>query len=91
MYANVTRERLRMNLSVNPGNDYKGRLGFKTKCYQYVYYWVFRDNYIQQLLKGKDGIVMKRSLYRLINDLRANYWVLIICNNKRPYYHFQFA
>ena len=24
---------------------------------------------IQQLLKGKDGIVMKRSLYHLINNL----------------------
>ena len=46
-----------MSSSVNPGNDYKGRLGCKTKCYQHVYCWVFSDNYIQQLLKGKDGIV----------------------------------
>ena len=27
---------------------------------------------IQQLLKGKDSIVMKRSQYRLINNLQAN-------------------
>ena len=79
---------MRVSSSVNPGNDHKGRLGCKTKCYRHVYCWVFRDNYIQQLLKGKDGIVMKRSLYRLINNLRANYWALIICNNKHPYYHF---
>ena len=44
----------------------------------------------QQLLKGKDGIVMKRSLYHLINNLQANYHVLIIHNNKRPYYYFSF-
>ena len=43
---------------------------------------------IQQLLKGKDGIVMKRSLYGLINNVWANYWALIIRNNKCPYYHF---
>ena len=43
---------------------------------------------IQQLLKGKDGIVMKSSLYRLINNLQADYWALIIGNNKCPYYHF---
>ena len=29
-------------------------------------------------------IVMKRSLYRLINNLRASYWALIIRNNKCP-------
>ena len=88
VYANLTRERLRVSLSVNLGNDYKDRLGFKMKCYQHIYWWVFRDNYILQLLKGKDGIVMKRSLYRLMNNLGANYWWLIICNNKCPYYHF---
>ena len=71
-----------MSSSVNPGNDYKGRLRCKMKCYRHVYCWVFCDYYIQQLLKGKDNIVMKRSLYRLINNLRANYWALIICNNK---------
>ena len=70
---------MRVSSSVNPGSDYKGGLGCKTKCYRHVYCWVFWDNYIQQLLKGKDGIVMKRSLYRVINNLRANYWALIIC------------
>ena len=88
MYANLTCERLRANSSVNPGNDYKGKLGCKTKCYWYVYCWLFHDNYIQQLLKGKDGKDMKRSLYRRINDLQPDYWAVIICNNKRPYYHF---
>ena len=34
-----------MSLSVNPGNDYKGRLGCKTKCFRHVYCWVFFDNY----------------------------------------------
>ena len=43
---------------------------------------------IQQLLKEKDGIVMKRSLYCLIKNLQANYWTLVIHKNKHPYYHF---
>ena len=34
-----------MSLSVNPGNDYKGRLGCKTKYYQHVYCWVLHENY----------------------------------------------
>ena len=33
-----------MSSSVNPGNDYKGGLGCKTKCCRHVYCWVFRDN-----------------------------------------------
>ena len=76
-----------MSLSVNPGNDYKGDLGARRSAVG-----MFTAGYsvttIQQLLKGKDSIVMKRSLYHLINNLQANYCVLIIRNNKRPYYHF---
>ena len=76
-----------MSLNVNPGNDYKGDLGARRSTVG-----MFTAGYsvttIQQLLKGKDSIVMKRSLYQLINNLRANYWVLIIHNNKRLYYHF---
>ena len=34
-----------MSLSVNPGNNYKGRLGCKIKCCRHVYYRVFGDNY----------------------------------------------
>ena len=34
-----------MSLSVNTGNDYKGRLGCKMKCCRHVYCWVFGDNY----------------------------------------------
>ena len=45
MYINVTRERLQVSLSVNLGNDYKGRLECKTKCCWYVYCWVFCDNH----------------------------------------------
>ena len=43
---------------------------------------IFTDSVttIKQLLKGKDGIVMERSLYCLINNLWANYWALIIRN-----------
>ena len=43
---------------------------------------------IQQLLKGKDGIVMKSSPYHLINNLQDDYYALTISNNKHPYYHF---
>ena len=43
---------------------------------------------IQQLLKGKDVIVMKRSLYCQINNVRANYYALVIHKNKGPYHHF---
>ena len=34
-----------MSATINLGNDYKGRLGYKTKCCLHVYHWVFRDNY----------------------------------------------
>ena len=81
MYTNLTRERLRVNSSLNPGNDYKDSLGCKTKCYRHVYCWVFRDNCIQQLLKGKDGIVMKGILYRLI----TNYGQLLGTYNLRGF------
>ena len=79
---NIHKSNSWVSSSINPRNNYKGRLGSKTKCCRHVYGWVFHDNYIQQLLKGKDGIVMKRSLYHLINILQANNWVLIIRNNK---------
>ena len=46
---------------------------------------------IQQLLKEEDVIVMKRSLYLLINKFKSHWWVLIICNMKHPYYHFWFV
>ena len=45
MYVNLTCKHLQVSLSINPGNEYKGRLGCKTECCQYVYCWVFRDNY----------------------------------------------
>ena len=45
MYVNLIRERLQVSSSVNPGNDYKGRLGCKMKCCRHVYCWVFHDNY----------------------------------------------
>ena len=84
--VNLTRKCLRVNLSANPGNNYKGRLGCKLKCYRHVSAG-YSVTIIQQQLKEKDIIVMKRSLYCLINNLRANCWALIIHNNKCPYYH----
>ena len=58
-----------MSSSVNPGNNYKGRdLGARQSAVG-----MFTTGYsvttIQQLLKAKDGIVMKRSLCCLINNL----------------------
>ena len=44
-YVNLTYESLRVNSSINPGNDYKGRLGCRTKCCRHVYCLVFCDNY----------------------------------------------
>ena len=41
----LTHKHLRVHSSANSGNDYKGRLKYKTKCGWHVYYWVFRDNY----------------------------------------------
>ena len=31
---------------MNPGNNYKGILGYKTKCCWHIYCWVFCYNYI---------------------------------------------
>ena len=45
-----------MKLSVNPGNNYNGMLGCKTKYCRYV----TAVTTIQQLLKEEDIIVMKR-------------------------------
>ena len=85
MYANLTREHLRVSLSINPGKTTRVVLGARRSAIG-----MFTAGYsvttIQQLLKEKNVIVMKRSLYCLINDLQANYWAFIICNNKRPYY-----
>ena len=51
-----------------------------------VYCWVFRDNYIQQLLKRKDDI--GRSYEKELVSPDKQYWVFIIRNNKRPYFYF---
>ena len=77
-----------MSSSINSGNDYKGRLGYKMKYAVGMFTAGYSVTTIQQLLMGKHDIVMKRSLHHLINNLRANYWAHIIGNNKRPYYHF---
>ena len=68
MYANLTRESLRVSLSINPGKTTRVDLGARQSAVG-----MFTAGYsvttIQQILKGKDSIVMKRSLYDLINNL----------------------
>ena len=79
-----------MSLSINPCNNYKGRLGCKTKCCRHVYCWVFCDNYTAATEGKRQYSYEKQPViqYCLINNLRANYWALIAMNYKRPYYHF---
>ena len=85
----LTCKRSRVNSSINPGNNYKGRLECKTKCCRHVYCWVFQDNYIAAT-EGKCYSYEKEPV-SFDKQFTSQLMCLIICNNKLPYYHFQFA
>ena len=61
-----------MNSSINPVNNYKGRLGCKTKCCRHVYCWVFCDNYtaategIRNYSYEKEPLSSDKQIYELI-------------------------